>query len=79
MINHENMVSITAGYSAVSYKVCKIEPPDLFLVFISFTSADIILIFHNFLEFHSSLSDYISDFHHKLSILTGSLKNKVWL
>ena len=37
-------------------KICKIESPDiLFLVvFISFTSADI--IFHKFLELHSVLS-----------------------
>ena len=36
--------------------ICKIEPPDLLflIVFLAFTSADI--IFHKFLELHSVLS-----------------------
>ena len=38
-------------------KICKIQPPDLyFLLFLlTFTSADI--IFHKFLELHSTLSE----------------------
>ena len=42
-------------------KICKMQPPDLlFLVvfiLLAFTSADI--IFHKFLEFHSTLSEKI--------------------
>ena len=37
-------------------KICRIKPPDLlFLVFLGFTSADI--IFHKFLELHLTLSE----------------------